>query len=183
VNGMSPSMRNSRFANSGMVVEVRIEDLSHYSKFGQLAGLEYQHYLEMFAAKHGAFGVKAPAQRLDDFVNGRLSNSLPHCSYHPGVTSSAMHEWLPKDISTRLQEGFKEFGRKMKGFLTNDAIILGVESRTSSPIRIPRDPQTLQHVEIKGLFPSGEGAGYAGGIVSSAVDGERCADGVYNYLK
>jgi uncharacterized FAD-dependent dehydrogenase len=183
VNGMSPSERNSRFANSGIVVEVRLEDLGSYSKFGQLAGIEYQYQLELLAAKHGAFGVKAPAQRLEDFVNGKTSSSLPVCSYHPGVTSSAMHEWLPKEISMRLQEGFKEFGKKMRGYLTNDAIILGVESRTSSPIRIPRDPETLQHVKIKGLFPAGEGAGYAGGIVSSAVDGERCADGVYNYLK
>ena len=183
VNGMSPSQRNSRFANSGIVVEVKLDDLADFSKHGQFAGLEYQHHLELLAAKHGAYGVKAPAQRLDDFVNGRFSNSLPTCSYHPGTTSSPMQEWLPQGISSRLQEGFKEFGRKMRGFLTNEAIILGVESRTSSPIRIPRDPQTLQHIEIKGLFPSGEGAGYAGGIVSSAVDGERCADGVFNYLK
>lgn len=183
VNGMSPSQRNSRFANSGIVVEVRLEDLAAYSKFGVMAGIEYQHQLEMLAAKHGEYGVKAPAQRLEDFVNGKLSSSLPVCSYHPGLNSSAMNEWLPKDIAIRLQEGFKEFGRKMKGFLTNEALILGVESRTSSPIRIPRDPETLQHIKIKGLFPAGEGAGYAGGIVSSAVDGERCADGVYNYLK
>lgn len=183
VNGMSPSQRNSRYANSGIVVEVKLDDLASYSKFGELAGLEYQHNLEMLAAKFGAFGVKAPAQRLVDFVNGKVSSSLPQCSYHPGLNSSAMHEWLPKDISTRLQEGFKEFGKKMKGFLTNDAVILGVESRTSSPVRIPRDPETLQHIKIKGLFPSGEGAGYAGGIVSSAVDGERCADGVEQYLR
>jgi len=183
VNGMSPSQRNSKFANSGMVVEIRLEDLGNYTKFGVLAGLEYQHHLEELAAKHGAFGVKAPAQRLEDFVNGKVSGSLPECSYHPGLNSSAMHEWLPSDISLRLQEGFKEFGRKMRGFLTNEAVILGVESRTSSPIRIPRDPETLQHIQIKGLFPSGEGAGYAGGIVSSAVDGERCADGVDNYLR
>lgn len=183
VNGMSPSQRNSLFANAGMVVEVRLEDVASYSKFGELAGLEYQHHLEVLAAKYGEFGVKAPAQRLDDFVNGRFSSSLPICSYHPGTTSSAMHEWLPKDISTRLQEGFKEFGKKMKGFLTNDAIILGVESRTSSPVRIPRDPETLQHIKINGLFPSGEGAGYAGGIVSSAVDGERSAEGVARYLQ
>ncbi len=182
VNGMSPSLRNSRFANSGIVVEIRLEDLSTYSEFGELAGLEYQHQLEMLAAQHGGYGVKAPAQRLCDFVNGKISSSLPLCSYHPGLNSSAIHEWLPTDISTRLQEGFNEFGRKMKGFLTNEAIILGVESRTSSPVRIPRDPETLQHIKIKGLFPSGEGAGYAGGIVSSAVDGERCADGVALYL-
>jgi len=182
VNGMSPSQRNSRFANSGMVVEVRLDDLTSYSKYGEQAGLEYQHHLEMLAAKNGGYGVKAPAQRLDDFVNGKVSGSLPECSYHPGLNSSGMHEWLPNDISSRLQEGFKDFGKKMKGFLTNEAVILGVESRTSSPIRIPRDPETLQHIQIKGLFPSGEGAGYAGGIVSSAVDGERCADGVARFL-
>ena len=183
VNGMSPSMRNSRFANSGIVVEIRLEDLISYSKFGVLAGLEFQNDLELLAGKNGGLGVKAPAQRLVDFVDGKNSNSLPICSYHPGVNPSAMHEWLPEHISKRLQLGFMEFGKKMRGFLTNEALILGVESRTSSPIRIPRDPETLQHIRIKGLFPSGEGAGYAGGIVSSAVDGERCADGVANYLK
>lgn len=183
VNGMSPSMRNSRFANSGIVVEVRLEDLASYSKFGVLAGLEFQNELEHLAGINGTSGVKAPAQRLLDFVEGKSSSSLPVCSYHPGVTPSAMHEWLPEHISKRLQLGFAEFGKKMRGFLTNEALILGVESRTSSPIRIPRNPETLQHIRIKGLFPSGEGAGYAGGIVSSAVDGERCADGVANYLK
>lgn len=182
VNGMSPSLRNSRFANSGIVVEVRLEDLSSYSKFGELAGLEFQNEIELLAGKNGAFGVKAPAQRLVDFVEGKSSSSLPTCSYHPGVNSSAMHEWLPEFIAKRLRLGFAEFGKKMRGFLTNEALILGVESRTSSPVRIPRDPETLQHVRIKGLFPAGEGAGYAGGIVSSAVDGERCADGVNNYL-
>jgi len=182
VNGMSPSQRNSRWANSGIVVEVRLDDLQSYSKLGVFAGLEYQSDLEKLASQNGTFGVKAPAQRLLDFVNGKPSSTLPACSYHPGVNSSDMYEWLPKGISYRLQEGFKEFGKKMRGFLTNDAIILGVESRTSSPIRIPRDPETLQHVQIKGLFPAGEGAGYAGGIVSSAVDGERCAEGVMKYL-
>lgn len=183
VNGMSPSNRNSRFANSGIVVEIKLEDLAPYSKFGVLAGLEYQNDLELLAGKYGNSGVKAPAQRLVDFVAGKNSSSLPICSYHPGLTASAMHEWLPDSISNRLQLGFAEFGKKMRGFLTNEALILGVESRTSSPVRIPRDPETFQHIRVKGLFPSGEGAGYAGGIVSSAVDGERCADGVANYLK
>lgn len=183
VNGMSPSMRNSRFANSGIVVEIRLEDLALYSKFGELAGLELQNELELLAGNRGAFGVKAPAQRLVDFVDGRYSSTLPICSYHPGVNPSAMHEWLPEFISKRLRLGFTEFGKKMKGFLTNDALILGVESRTSSPVRIPRNPETLQHVRIKGLFPSGEGSGYSGGIVSSAVDGERCAEAVANFLK
>lgn len=182
VNGMSPSQRNSVWANSGIVVEVRLEDLQSYSKFGVFAGLEYQNDLEKLASQNGTFGVKAPAQRLVDFVNGKFSSTLPSCSYHPGVNSSSINEWLPKGISYRLQEGFKAFGNKMKGFLTNEAIILGVESRTSSPIRIPRNPETLQHVQIKGLFPAGEGAGYAGGIVSSAVDGERCAESVERYI-
>jgi uncharacterized protein len=182
VNGMSPSQRNSLWANSGIVVEVRLEDLSNYSKYGEMAGLEFQNELELLAGKHGSFGVKAPAQRLVDFVEGRSSHSLPTCSYHPGVNPSDMHNWLPEFISKRLQQGFSEFGKKMKGYLTNDALILGVESRTSSPIRIPRNPETYQHIRVQGLFPSGEGAGYAGGIVSSAVDGELCAEGVSNYL-
>lgn len=182
VNGMSPSMRNSKFANSGIVVEIRLEDLASYAKYGVLAGIEFQSELEMLAGKHGAYGVKAPAQRLADFVSGKTSTSLPVCSYHPGVTTSAMHEWLPSMISKRLQLGFSEFGKKMRGFLTNEALILGVESRTSSPIRIPRNPDTLQHIRIKKLFPSGEGAGYAGGIISSAVDGENTANAVYKQI-
>jgi len=182
VNGMSPSGRNSRWANSGIVVEIRLEDLSYYTDLGELAGLEFQRQLELLAGQQGTHGVMAPAQRLADFVDGRFSSTLPPCSYHPGLNSSAMHEWLPANISKRLRLGFKEFGRRMRGFLTNEAVILGVESRTSSPIRIPRDPETLQHVQIRGLFPAGEGAGYAGGIVSSAVDGERCAEAVAGYL-
>jgi len=182
VNGMSPSLRNSKWANSGIVVEIRVEDLAEYSKYGELAGLEYQHQLEMLAQKHGGYGVQAPAQRLMDFVDGRFSTNLPSCSYHPGLNSSEMNLWLPSHIGGRLQEGFKAFGRKMRGYLTNEAVILGVESRTSSPVRIPRDSDTLQHVTLSGLFPSGEGAGYAGGIVSSALDGDRCADAVARFL-
>ena len=182
VNGMSPSLRNSRWANSGIVVEVRLDDLKSYSKYGELAGVEYQHYLEELASLHGGFGVKAPAQRLVDFVDGNYSASLPSCSYHPGITSSELHAWLPDDIGFRLRKGFRVFGARMKGFLTNEAVVLGVESRTSSPVRIPRNPETLQHVGVEGLFPAGEGAGYAGGIVSSAFDGERCADAVAFYL-
>ncbi|MBC7125765.1 MAG: FAD-binding protein, partial [Bacteroidales bacterium] len=182
VNGMSPSNRNSRWANSGIVVEIRLDDLADYAQHGIFAGLEFQAELERLAKQHGGYGVQAPAQRLVDFVEGRFSSNLPACSYHPGLNSSEMHLWLPEHIGFRLREGFKAFGKKMKGFLTNDAVILGVESRTSSPIRIPRDPETLQHIQVKGLFPSGEGAGYAGGIVSSALDGSIVADAVSRYV-
>jgi len=182
VNGMSPSNRNSRWANSGIVVEIRLDDLADYAQHGIFAGLEFQAEFERLAKQHGGYGVQAPAQRLVDFVEGRFSSNLPACSYHPGLNSSEMHLWLPEHIGFRLREGFKAFGKKMKGFLTNDAVILGVESRTSSPIRIPRDPETLQHIQVKGLFPSGEGAGYAGGLVSSALDGSIVADAVSRYV-
>jgi uncharacterized FAD-dependent dehydrogenase len=176
VNGMSPSMRNSKFANSGMVVEVKVEDFPEHEKFGSLAGLIFQEKLEKTAFKNSGYGVMAPAQRLNDFVSGKLSTSLPETSYHPGIISSPLHLWLPENIGLRLREGFKQFDKKMNGFLTNEAVILGVESRTSSPIRIPRDNISLQHPRIKNLYPCGEGAGYAGGIISSAIDGERCAE-------
>jgi hypothetical protein len=176
VNGMSPSMRDSKYANSGMVVEIRQEDLPDYDQYGKLAGLKFQEQLEKTAFINGGNGLVAPAQRMNDFVKGKLSASLPDTSYHPGIISSPLHFWLPESIGNRLKEGFKLFGKKMNGFLTNEAVILGVESRTSSPIRIPRDNLTLQHPQIKNLYPCGEGAGYAGGIVSSAIDGERCAD-------
>lgn len=182
VNGMSPSLRNSRWANAGIVVEIAPDDLRNYSKFGPLAGLEYQHYLEQLAKSEGGNGFTAPAQRLADFVGGKGSASLPRSSYFPGITPSEMHRWLPEPIGLRLQKGFRAFDQRMRGFLTNEAIILGVESRTSSPVRIPRNPETLQHVRIRGLFPSGEGAGYAGGIVSSALDGARCADAVDRFF-
>ncbi|MCF6366543.1 MAG: FAD-binding protein [Bacteroidales bacterium] len=176
VNGMSPSKRNSKFANSGMVVEIKVEDFPETEKYGVLAGLKFQENLEKTAFLNGGNGLIAPAQRLHDFVNSKLSPFLPETSYHPGVISSPLHFWLPEHISKRLQIAFKNFGKRMKGFLTNEAILLGVESRTSSPIRIPRDKETLQHPQIKNLYPCGEGAGYAGGIISSAVDGERCAE-------
>ncbi len=176
VNGMSPSSRNSKFANSGMVVEIRPEDAREFQQYGKLALLKFQEHLEQLAFLNGGYRQTAPAQRLHDFVNGKLSGSLPETSYHPGVSSSPLHFWLPEHIGKRLQEGFKIFGKKMYGYLTNEAIILGVESRTSSPVRIPRDKEHLHHVQIKNLFPAGEGAGYAGGIVSSAVDGELCAE-------
>jgi len=177
VNGMSASHRSSPFANSGMVVEIRPEDLTEYTQFGELCGLRFQEDLERLAWEHNGGGLQtAPAQRLKDFVNGRLSADLPPCSYLPGIVSSPLHEWLPPRIGKRLQEGFKAFDQKMRGFLTNDAVIVGVESRSSSPIRIPRDAVTLEHIEIKGLYPCGEGSGYAGGITSSAMDGELCAE-------
>lgn len=176
VNGMSPSSRNSKFANSGMVVEIRPEDAHEFKQHGKLALLKYQEHLEKMAFFNGGAGQTAPAQRLHDFVNGRLSGDLPETSYHPGISSSPLHFWLPEHIGPRLQQGFKQFGKKMYGYLTNEAIVLGVESRTSSPVRIPRDKETYHHPQIKNLFPSGEGAGYAGGIVSSAVDGELCAE-------
>jgi uncharacterized FAD-dependent dehydrogenase len=182
VNGMSFSRRNSPYANAGIVVEIRLEDLPRLETADPLAGLNYQRELEQAACRNGGGGVIAPAQRLADFVNNRRSGSLPACSYPPGVVASPLHQWLPGSLRGRLQAAFKAFDRKMKGFLTNDAVVVGVESRTSSPVRIPRDPQTLQHISVQGLFPCGEGAGYAGGIVSCAVDGERTAEAVAQYV-
>ncbi|MBP5365356.1 MAG: FAD-dependent oxidoreductase [Bacteroidales bacterium] len=176
VNGMSPSQRNSPFANSGIVVEIRPEDIGEYQNEGVLGGMKYQKELERLAFINGGRGVVAPAQGLADFVGGRLSADLPDCSYVPGVVSSPMHFWLPDNIGQRLRQGFKAFDSQAHGFVSNEALVVGVESRTSSPIRIPRDSETLQHIDIKGLFPCGEGAGYAGGIVSSAIDGELCAE-------
>ena len=179
VNGMSASRRNSPFANSGIVVEIRPEDLGDFKTSGALAGLHFQRFVENLAFVNGGQNQTAPAQRLADFAAGKLNADLPECSYLPGVISSPLHFWLPDGISTRLREGFKLFDRKMRGFLTNEALIVGVESRSSSPIRIPRDAETFQHPQVSGLFPCGEGAGYAGGITSSAIDGENCAEKVY----
>ena len=178
VNGMSPSGRNSPYANSGIVVEIKPEDLIKYSSFGELAGLEFQKELEREAWKNGGHTQRAPAQRLADFVAGDSSGSLPKVSYFPGVTSSPLHNWLPKAICRRLRDGFRLFGQVMHGYLTNEAVVLGVESRTSSPLRIPRDPEKLHHIRISGLSPCGEGSGYSGGIVSSAVDGMRAAEAI-----
>jgi len=175
VNGMSPTARNSPYANSGIVVELRMEDLPEYEKYKELAGLIYQEKLENMAKLNGGFKQSAPAQRLADFVKGKLSPNLPLTSYFPGLTTSPLHFWLPENIGERLRKAFKLFDAKMHGFVTNEAIVVGVESRTSSPIRIPRNDQTLEHVQIKGLYPCGEGAGYAGGIMSSAIDGINCA--------
>ena len=176
VNGMSPARRNTPFANSGIVVELRLEDLGGDVLQDPLAGLRVQQALECLAFQHGGGGQVAPAQRLADFVAGRRPQDLPETSYLPGLAVSPLHEWLPAGIRSRLQEGFKVFDNKMRGFLTNEAIVVGVESRTSSAVRIPRDRETLEHVQIKGLYPCGEGAGYAGGILSSALDGENCAE-------
>ena len=183
VNGMSPSERNSPYANSGIVVEIRPEDLQTYSEFNELAGLEFQKALEHEAWHKGGETQRAPAQRLEDFVSGTISSSLPKSSYFPGITSSPLNEWLPDNIKNRLREGFRQFGQMMKGFLTNEAVILGVESRTSSPVRIPRNPDTMEHIGIAGLYPCGEGSGYTGGIVSSAVDGMKAAEAIAAMIK
>lgn len=183
VNGMSPSKRNSKFANSGIVVEINAEkDLYKYEKFGVLKGLEFQKDLEKLAFMAGGRTQVAPAQRLTDFVEGRLSNSLNETSYQPGLNSASLHSLLPKIIGGRLRTGFAAFGQKMKGFYTEEANVVGVESRTSSPVNIPRK-ENLEHPEIAGLFPCGEGGGYAGGIVSAAMDGERCAEAAIKMLQ
>jgi len=200
VNGMSPANRGTRWSNSGMVVEVRPEDLgserlelrserydylygedsnhtSHFSPLtSQLKVMAFQEQLERLCWQQGNMKQTAPSQRMSDFVNGRLSYDLPKSSYAPGLISSPLHFWLPPMIGRRLQEGFKIFGRQAHGFLTNEAVLIAIETRTSSPVRILRDASTLQHVRLQGLFPCGEGAGYAGGIVSAGVDGERCAE-------
>jgi uncharacterized FAD-dependent dehydrogenase len=175
VNGMSPARRNTPFANAGLVVEIRLEDIDGGVSPDPLAGLRYQQRLEKLAFRNGGGGQVAPAQRVTDFVLERSPHDLPESSYLPGLAVSPLHEWLPRALRTRIQEGIKVFDNKMRGFLTQDAIVVGVESRTSSPVRIPRDPETLQHVEIQGLYPCGEGSGYAGGILSSALDGENSA--------
>ncbi|WP_417212601.1 NAD(P)/FAD-dependent oxidoreductase [Bizionia sp.] len=176
VNGMSPSKRNNLFANSGIVVEIDVhKDLYKYEHFGVLKGLEYQKDLERLAFTAGGRTQTAPAQRLTDFVNGKLSPTLNPTSYQPGLNSAPLHSLLPKLIGSRLRQGFKAFGEKMHGYYTEEANIVGVESRTSSPISIPRNDK-LEHTQIKGLYPCGEGGGYAGGIVSAAMDGERCAE-------
>ncbi len=195
VNGMSPSNRGSKWSNSGMVVELHPEDLEEKSLAGFMAvsGLQpdvrhplammfFQEALEEQNWQQGNCRQTAPAQRMADFVNGRLSYDLPASSYAPGLVSSPLHFWMPKFITARLAEGFRRFGKASRGFLTNEAVMIGVESRTSAPVRIVRDGETLQHVRLKGLFPCGEGAGYAGGIVSAAMDGERCAEAAAAYL-
>ena len=176
VNGMSPSKRNNLYANSGIVVEINADkDLYKYEHFGALKGLEYQKDLEKLAFTAGGRSQVAPAQRLTDFVEGKLSSSLNDTSYQPGLNSAPLHSLLPKLIGSRLRGGFKAFGEKMRGYYTEEANVVGVESRTSSPVNIPRN-EHLEHPQIKNLFPCGEGGGYACGIVSAAMDGERCAE-------
>ena len=183
VNGMSPSRRNNKFANSGIVVELDIDkDFKKYEEFGPLKGLEFQKDLEKISYYAGGRTQTAPAQRVTDFVEGKLSTNLNDCSYQPGLKSAPLHSLLPKIIGSRLRKGFKEFGKKMNGYYTEQANIVGVESRTSSPINIPRNIN-LEHINIKGLFPCGEGGGYAGGIVSAAMDGERCAEAAIKTLR
>ncbi|MGI6243211.1 MAG: NAD(P)/FAD-dependent oxidoreductase [Prevotella sp.] len=195
VNGMSPANRGTKWSNSGMVVEIHPEDIAQIEQEGteaidafdneidNLCVMRLQERLEQNCWQQGNRQQTAPAQRMTDFVNNRLSFDLPKSSYAPGLISSPLHFWMPKFIVTRLQEGFKQFGKRHHGFLTNEAVMIGMETRTSSPVRILRDRETLQHVRLEGLFPCGEGAGYAGGIVSAAIDGERCAEMAKAYLK
>ncbi len=179
VNGMSPSSRGGKWSNSGMVVETRPEDIEGDSP---LRMMHWQEEIERQCWQQGNMRQTAPAQRMADFVNGRLSYDLPASSYSPGLISSPLHFWMPKHVSNRLQQGFRQFGKMSHGFLTNDALMIAVETRTSSPVRILRTPDTLMHVRLRGLFPCGEGAGYAGGIVSAGVDGERCAEMCAEYM-
>jgi len=182
VNGMSNARRNSYWANSGIVVEIREDDLGSHMKHGALAGLAFQSEMEELAFRNGGRGLVAPAQRINDFVRKKVSASLPDSSYNPGLVSSPLHFWLPEGISQRLSLAFKNFDRRMRGFASGAGILVGVESRTSSPVRIPRNRSDFQHVQVSGLFPCGEGAGYSGGIVSSALDGMMCAGGVSSVL-
>lgn len=177
VNGMSPSNRGSRWSNAGMVVEIQPEDVSSYGT-GALGMMNFQEEMERQSWLQGGMRQTAPAQGMVDFTRKKLSYDLPESSYSPGLVSSPLHFWLPDFISNRLSVGFTQFGKNARGFLTNEAVMIGVETRTSSPVRIVRDKDSLQHVEISGLFPCGEGAGYAGGIVSAGMDGERCAEAV-----
>lgn len=184
VNGMSPSGRTSPYANSGLVTEVRLADFGHLrAEWGELAGLKFQQQFEELARQQGGEHQIAPAQRVADFAAGRASGSLPRTSYIPGITPSRLDEWMPGFIAQGLRQGLGTFGRRMRGYLTNEAVVVGVESRTSTPVRVPRDRETLMHPETKGLFPAGEGAGYAGGIISAALDGERIAEAVKNYIR
>ena len=177
-NGWSPSKRNNPYANSGIVVGLELQDFEAYKQFGALAGLQLQKEIEQRAWAMGGKTQTAPAQNLHDFVTNKVSNKLIDCSYQPGTQSVNIMDVLGKKIGSTLQQGFKAFDKKMRGYVSNDAIILAVESRTSTPVRIPRDRETLQHVQIKNLYPCAEGAGYAGGIVSAAMDGVNCVNAI-----
>ena len=179
VNGMSSSGRNTRWANSAMVTSIGERELQAMGYSGLFAGLEFQETLEREAWIQGGRNLYAPAQRLTHFLDARASADFPDCSYKPGLRSTVFREWLPDVVYRRLCGGFRDFGRKAKGFLTDEAVLLGVETRTSSPLRVPRDKERMMHPEVMGLYPCGEGAGYAGGIVSAAMDGEACADSVH----
>jgi uncharacterized FAD-dependent dehydrogenase len=183
VNGMSMSRRDSPFANSGLVAEVKEEDWKKNGDDSPFVALELQKKIEQHAYSLAGNTLAAPAQRVTDFVEGRFSQILPKSSYIPGLTSARLDEELPGFIVRRIKRALKVFDKKMNGYYTDDAILVGVESRTSSPIRVPRDRETFMHVEVSGLFPCGEGAGYAGGIVSSAIDGENCANAVSHFIK
>lgn len=182
VNGMSPSNRGTKWSNSGMVVEILPEDIPGDDINDTLRVMKFQEEIEQAFYEESGHCHNAPAQRMIDFTEGRPSKTLPATSYAPGIHPARMDQLLPPMIASRLQKGFKEFGRKSRGFLTNDAVLIGAETRTSAPVRVPRDNESLQHITIRGLFPCGEGAGYAGGIVSAAIDGERSADAVASYL-
>ena len=177
VNGWSPSTRNGRFANSGIVVSINPENWGHFNHLGPLAALEFQKEVEQKAFQITG-SIQAPAQRMEDFIQNKVSQNLPQCSYIPGIISSELQQILPDFVSQSLKQGLIDFGNKMRGYRTNDAVLVGVESRTSSPVRIPRDKETLQHPQLSNLYPCGEGAGYAGGIVSAAMDGMACANAV-----
>ena len=174
-NGWSPSKRDYPSSNSGIVVELKIDDFKEFSNMGVFSGLEFQKSIEKKAWEMAGKTQKVPAQRLVDFVNGKLSKDIPKTSYLPGTESANLKDLFPSFILKNLQQGFLEFGKHMKGYFTNEAVVHAPESRTSSPVRIPRDPRTLEHIKVKGLFPCGEGAGYAGGIISAAIDGQKCA--------
>jgi uncharacterized protein len=182
-NGWSPSKRNNPYANSGIVVTVDEKDLLQFPEYGPLAGIKYQEMIEHDCWIAGGKTQTAPAQRMVDFTEKKFSSTLPDCSYQPGTKSTDLHSILPLSIAEKLASGFKAFGKKMNGYYTNDAILVAPESRTSSPVRIPRNPDTLEHVQVKGLYPCGEGAGYAGGIASAAIDGQRCAEMIAVNLK
>jgi len=177
-NGWSPSKRNNPFSNSGIVTEVRWDDISDFHDYGALAGVYFQKSVEEKCWRMGGHGQKVPAQRMVDFVEGIKSEDLPKTSYYPGIKSVQLSDVLPKFITKALREGFKAFKTKIKGYYTNEAVLHAVESRTSSPVRIPRDKESFEHIEVKGLYPVGEGAGYAGGIVSAAIDGQRCIEAI-----
>ena len=184
VNGMSPSRRDSQFANSGIVVTVDKADLGDFEKYGPLSGMYFQRHIEQQACEAAGGRQFAPSQRLGDFVDERNSASSLETSYQPGLVPCDVSALFPEFISNSLRAGFKNFGQRMKGYVSNEAQVVGVESRTSSPVRIPRDVESLEHPQLKRLFPCGEGAGYAGGIVSAAIDGERCAEAaIKSYLK